>query len=280
MKARFGSVIPLCLLVAGSCLFAAPAAFSQDQSGHVTGPSKYLFLTNESEKPGVDAAHSKNEAAMSQALSNANAPFHSVAMVAITGAPRVIFFHGFDSFTALGKEHMAMVSNKNLQSILESDNATDGSFLKDTSNSIYKYREDLSLRAPVDLPQMRIFEMTIYHVRAGHEHDFETLAKEYAKAFGSMPNVHWAVFEKMYGIGSSNTFIVATPMKSPADVDQETMDDAKLPSAVSATQLQSMRDLGDRTVESSESDLFAISRQMSYVPASWATESPDFWGKK
>ena len=280
MKVRFGSVVPLCLLVAGTCLFVAPAAFAQNQSSHVTPPPKYLFLTNESEKPGVEVAHAKNEAAMSQALSNANAPFHSVALVAITGAPRVIFFHGFDSFTALGKEHMAMVSNKDLQSALESDNATDGSFLKDTASSIYKYREDLSLRAPVDLPQMRIFEMTLYHVRAGHEHDFETLAKEYAKAFASMPTVHWAVFEKMYGIGSGSTFIVATPMKSPADVDQEVMDDAKLPSAVGATQLQSMRDLGSKTIESSESDLFGISRQMSYVPAEWKTESPDFWGKQ
>lgn len=280
MKARFGSAVPLCLLVAGSCLFAAPAASAQNQSDHVTQPPKYLFLTNEAEKPGVDAAHGKNEAAMSQALSNANSSFHAVALVAITGAPRVIFFHGFDSFAALGKEHMAMVSNKDLQSTLEADGATDGSFLKDTASSIYKYREDLSLRAPVDLPQMRIFEITIFHVRAGHEHDFDTLAKEYAKAFGSMPTVHWAVFEKMYGVGSGDTFILVTPMKSPADVDQEVMDDAKLPSAVDATQLQSMRDLGNKTIESSESNLFAISRQMSYVPASWATESPNFWGKK
>lgn len=279
MKVRFGSVVSVCLLVAGSC-FAAPAAFAQNQSDHATQPPKYLFLTNEAEKPGVDAAHAKNEAAMSQALSNANSSFHSVALVAITGNPRVIFFHGFDSFADLAKEHMAMVSNKDLESTLESDNATDGSFLKDNSNSIYKYREDLSLRAPVDLPQMRLFEMTLYHVRAGHEHDFETLAKEYAKAFDSMPAVHWAVFEKMYGVGSGNTFIVVTPMKSMSDVDQEIMDDAKLPSAVDATQLQSMRDLGSKTVESSESDLFVVSRKMSYVSASWAKESPDFWGKK
>lgn len=280
MKVCFGSVAPLCLLVAGACLFAAPAAFAQNQSGHVTGPSKYLFLTNESAKPGVGAAHAKNEAAMSQALREANSSFHELALTSITGTPRVIFFHGFDSFADLQKQHMEMMSNATLRATMQSDGATDGSFLTSTSDSIYKYREDLSLRAPVDLPQMRLFEITLYHVHAGHEHDFETLAKEYAKAFGSMPSVRWAVFEKMYGVGSGSTFIVATPMKSMGDVDQAVMDDSKLPSAVSATQLQSMRDLGSRTIESSESDLFAISRQMSYEPDSWATESPDFWGKK
>lgn len=280
MKARFGSVLTLCLPVAGFCLFAAPAAFAQNQSSHVTGPSKYMFLTNEAQKPGVDAAHAKNEAAMSQALREANSSFHALALESITGEPRVIFFHDFDSFADLQKEHQAMMADAKLRATMESDGATDGSFLTNTASSIYKYREDLSLRAPVDLPQMRLFDITIFRVRSGHEQDFETLAKEYAKAFESMPKVRWAIFEKMYGKGSGNTFILATPMKSMADVDQEVMDDSKLKSTVDAAQLKSMRELGDKTIEESESDLFAISREMSYVPASWATESPDFWGKK
>ena len=280
MKARFGSVVPVCLLVAGSCLFAAPAASAQNQPGHVTGPSKYLFLSNEAEKPGVEEAHGKNESAIAQALGNANAPFHSVALVAITGNPRVIFFHGFDSFADLQKEHMAMVSNKDLESTLESDNATDGPFLKDTSSSIYRYRGDLSLRAPVDIPQMRLFEMSLYVVKPGHVNDFETLAKTYAKAFNSSPGMHWAVFQKMYGIDSDDAFIVVTPMKGMAEVDQEVMNGQKLPSTLGKEQMQSLRDLATRTIKESESDLFGVSRQMSYVPASWKTESPDFWGKQ
>lgn len=280
MKVRFGSVVPVCLLVAGSCLFAVPAASAQNQSGQTTQPPKYLYLTNEAEKPGVDAAHSKNEAAISQALSNANSSFHSIALVAITGNPRVIFFHGFDSFADLAKEHMSMVSNKDLENTLESDNTTDGTFLKETSNSIYKYREDLSLRAPVDLPQMRIFDMTLYVVKPGHVKDFETLAKTYAKAFDSIPGMHWAVFQKMYGVDSDDAFIVASPLKRMADVDQEVMDGQKLSSTMSQDEMQNLRDLAARTIQSSESDLFGVSRKMSYVPAAWKTASPDFWGKQ
>jgi hypothetical protein len=44
--------------------------------------------------------------------------------------------------------------------------------------------------------------------------------------------------------------------------------------------MQLMRELGSQTVESSESDLFAIVPQISYVPDAWLTASPDFWGKK
>jgi hypothetical protein len=36
----------------------------------------------------------------------------------------------------------------------------------------------------------------------------------------------------------------------------------------------------DATVESSEADLFAFGPKISYVPQSWITSSPDFWGKK
>ncbi|MGB7191107.1 MAG: hypothetical protein WBD10_13275 [Acidobacteriaceae bacterium] len=217
---------------------------------------------------------------MAQALRDANSSFHALALEAITGSPSILFVHGFDSFADLGKEHMSMMGNSQLRATLDADGATDGTFLADTSNSIYMYREDLSLRAPVDLPQMRLFDLTLYHVRAGHVHDFETLAKEYAKAFDSMPSVHWAVFEKLYGKSIGATFLVATPMKSMEDVDQRMMDDAKLPSTVSAEELQSMRELTSRAVESYVSDLFGVSRKMSYEPAAWATESPDFWGKK
>ena len=41
-----------------------------------------------------------------------------------------------------------------------------------------------------------------------------------------------------------------------------------------------MHELGSQTVESSESDLFAMVPQISYVPDAWLTASPDFWGKK
>lgn len=280
MRVSIRSVVPVCLLIAGSCLFTAPTTFAQDQSSQVTNPPKYLFFTNEAEKPGVSQAHEQNEAEMARALRDANSSFHALALEAITGSPRVLFVHGFASFADLEKEHKEMTANSSLMATLNTDGKTDGSFLEDTANSIYKYREDLSLRGPVDVPQMRVFELTLYHVRAGHVHDFETLAKEYAKAFDSMTSVHWAVFEKMYGKSKGATFLVATPMKSMDDVDQAQLDEAKLPSTMSAEQMQSLRELTAHAIESFESNLFAVSRKMSYEPDSWATASPDFWGKK
>ena len=128
---------------------------------------------------------------------------------------------------------------------------------------------------------MRFFDITtLFHVRYGHYDDFEHLVKLYAKAYSSIPNSHWAMFEKLYGEDSDRTFILVTPIKALAEEDQAMIDGDSLPKTVGADQMQLMRELGSQTVESSESDLFAIIPAISYVPDAWLTASPDFWGKK
>jgi hypothetical protein len=84
----------------------------------------------------------------------------------------------------------------------------------------------------------------------------------------------------MYGEDSDRTFILVTPIKALGEEDQSVIDSDNLPKTVGADQMQMMRELGSKTVESAESDLFAIVPQMSYVPDSWLKASPDFWGKK
>ena len=46
MKATIGSKVPLCLLIAGLTLSAAPSLLAQHEAGQSQGPSKYLYLTN------------------------------------------------------------------------------------------------------------------------------------------------------------------------------------------------------------------------------------------
>jgi hypothetical protein len=41
-----------------------------------------------------------------------------------------------------------------------------------------------------------------------------------------------------------------------------------------------MSDLVAASIKSSETHLYVLSPKMSYVPDSWKTASPDFWGKK
>ncbi len=269
----------LCLLVAGPILCTAPAVGQAPPSG-VAPPPKYIYLTNIAIKPNMTGSFIASESAEVQAQRTANAPLNYFGMVSITGSPRALFFAGFDSFAEIQKEHEQGMSDAKLQDALKAADATEAPALSQTYGSIYKFRDDLSLNSSIDISQQRFFDMTLFHVHNGHYQDFEHLVKLYIKAYSSIANSHWAMFEKLYGEDSDRTFILVTPIKSLAEEDQFMIDGDNLPKAVGEDQLQMMRELGAETVESSESDLFAIVPQISYVPAAWLTASPDFWGKK
>ena len=280
MNSRVAVNVALFLLSAGTIAGTAATTLAQRNPGQVHAPSKYLYLGNESIKPGMEDAVIQNESSQVQTLRDANSPVNYLGMISITGASRAIFFAGYDSFAEMQKDHEQEMSNSKMQDALKADNAAEAPMLAGAMGSIYEYREDLSLNASVDLSTIRFFDITLFHIRSGHRQDWERLVKLYEKAFSSAPDARWATFEKDYGEGSDNTFIVVTPLTSLAGVDQEMLDGNNLPKAAGADQLQMMRELGSATIESSEADLFAVVPQMSYVPDSWVTASPDFWGKK
>jgi hypothetical protein len=269
----------LFLLVAGPILYTAPAVGQMPPSG-VNPPPKYIYLTNISIKPNMTGSFIADESTEVQAERAANAPINYFGMVSITGSPRALFFAGFDSFADMQKEHDQGMSDSKLQDALKAADATEAPALSQTYGSIYKFRDDLSLNSALDISQERFFDMTLFHVRSGHYQDFEHLVKLYEKAYSSIPNSHWAMFEKLYGEDSDRTFILVTPIKALAEEDQFMIDGDNLPKTAGEDQLELMHELGSEAVESSESDLFAIVPQISYVPAAWLTASPDFWGKK
>jgi len=280
MKLRPGFAAALYLFLATLAPSIAPTAFAQPEAGQVGGPRKYLFLINVDLKPLQGDAFSRAESGEVQALHANNAPGHYLGMWAITGSDHVLFVSGFDSFADLQKDHDARAAMPKLADAMKTGDAAEASLVADTHSSIYKYDEDLSLRAPVDLSKTRFMRIVLFHVRSGHDKDFEHVVKLFAKAYDSIPEAHWAMFEKMYGLGSDNTYILVTPMASLSDVDVMIGSGKKFSDSTGEDQLSLLRQQADADVESSEADLFALGPNISYVPESWLTASPDFWGKK
>lgn len=280
MKSRFEPIVPLSLLVAGLFLIPSPTAAAQTAQA-TTPPPKVLEVITEDLKPGQSGSpHQKTEAAFVQAFSNAKWPTHYIGMDAMTGKSRAVFFVGYDSFADWQKDTAASQKDATLGPALDSASINDGVLLDSITTSAYVYRDDLSLRGPVDIPHMRYFDITIFRVRMGHEKDWDTVVKMYVDAYSKIPDAHWATFEKMYGTDSGNTFIVVTPMKSLAEVDENIANDKKLPTVVGADQLQKMRDLASSTIDPPESHLYAINPRMSYVSEEWISADPDFWKSK
>jgi hypothetical protein len=281
MKPRFGFTVPLCLLMAGLSFTNTPTLSAQEQAGQVTPPPRVLEVITETLKPGQSGSpHQKTEAAFVQAFANAKWPTHYIGTDAVTGRQRAVFFVGYDSFADWQKDTEASQKDSTLGPALDTASINDGALLDSITTSAFYYHEDESLNAPVDISQMRYFDIEIFKVRAGHERDWDTLSKMYVDGFSKVPGVHWATWQKMYGDESGDVYIVVTPLKSLAEVDEEMTWDKKLHDAVGDAQMQKMLDLGASTIESSESHLFAINPNMSYVSEDWIKASPDFWGQK
>lgn len=281
MKCSVGSFVSLCLLVAGLAVGSAPVAFGQHEAGKTDGPSKYLFLDNVELKPSQDFTYAKAQGDQVQAERAAKAPAHYLGMWGITGAGHVLYMHGFDAFGDLQKDHEATWAMPKLLESMKTNSAAQAPTIAAEHSSIYSYEKDLSLESNLDLSKMRFMRILLFHVKSGHEEEFEHVVKLFVKAYHTaLPEAHWAMFQKIYGVGSDNTYILVTPMESLSVVDVMHENSKKFRDSVGEDQLATLRKSMDAALESSEANLFAFDPQLSYVPDSWLTASPDFWGKK
>ena len=255
-------------------------AVAQENSGGTTPPPKVLMITREFVKPGkAGAVHEKSESAFVQAMSRAKWPTHYFAVSALTGKPRVLFLTGYDSFEALEKDNAAIEKNKSLSAELDRAAVADGELLSEMDSVALTYDEDQSLRAPVDIAHMRYFEISLYRVRPGHRHDWEELVKLVKQGYDKIPDMHWAVYDAVYG-QEGRVYVIFIPMKSAKEIDEGFGHDKQFAEVLGEDGMKRLSELEGSAIEFSQSNLFQFSPKMSYPPDAWVKADPDFWKPK
>lgn len=243
-------------------------------------PPKVLAVTREFVKPGKNGEmHEKTESAFVQAMTHAKWPTHYLAVNAITGRPRVLFLTGYDSFAAWEKDVMAEQANATLSAATEKAGVADGELLSEMDNSALVFSEEYSLRANVDIPHMRYFEISLYRVKPGHDADWATIVKMVKDAYEKLPDVHFATFHAMYG-QEGNTYVVFTPMKSASEIDKGFDQDKQFVANMGEDGMKKFSELLASSIEFSQHNLFVFSPSMSYPSDDWIKADPDFWKPK
>ena len=243
-------------------------------------PPKVLNVTREYTKPGKSGAiHEKSEGAFVQARRAAKWPTHYLAMDSLSGKPRSLFFTAYDSFEAMEKDALATQKNASLSAALDRAGLDDGELLSEIDMGDFAFREEYSLRPGADMPHMRYFEISAFHVRPGHEKDWDTLVKMYKAAFEKIPDAHWTTYEAVYG-RTGGTYIVITPMKSTSEIDRSFAQGKQFEAAMGEEGMKKLGELSAASLESSETNLFAFNPRMSYVWDEWVKADPDFWKSK
>ena len=277
MKGLSGLLLVSCLVCGGSSVLAA-----QEKPGDVTPPPKVLVIQREFVKPGkAGSAHEKTESAFVRAMMAARWPTRYLGMDSLSGPSRSLFFIGYDSFAAWEKDNMDMQKNATLAAAIDRASQADGELLNAYESSAYTYREEYSLRAPVNIGQMRYMEITRFKIRMGHRKDWDKLVKMYLDAYGkAVPDAHWAMFESMYGMDNGGVFLMVTPMKSATEIDQEVSAGDAFYASRNADDAKKMSELSASCIEAVQSNLFLFNPKMSYPRDAWVNADPAFWKAK
>jgi len=246
----------------------------------MASPPKVLTVFREFVKPGkAGALHEKSESAFVQAMTRAKWPTRYLAVNSLSGKPRTLFLTRYDSFEAWEKDTLATEKNATLSAALDRAAVADGELLSDIDASALVYHDEYSLRSSVDIPHMRYFEISLYRVRPGHDADWDSIVKMVIAAYQKIPDAHWATYRAVYGqVGT--TYVVFTPMKSAAEIDQSFARSKQFMSAMGEDGMKKFSDLLAAAIETSQHNLFVFSPKMSYPPDEWIKADPDFWKPK
>lgn len=262
------------------CLALAPAQdkSAEDQAQGMHKPPKILVITREFLKPGkAGSYHEKTEAAFVQAFASQKWPTHYLALDSLSGRPRSLFLTGYESFEAMEKDARAVQKNAVLSASLDKAGFNDGDLLSEMDGGTFAYREDLSLHPGADIPHMRYFEISRFHIKPGHDKDWEQLVKLVMAAYEKVPDVQWACYEVAYGSAGDGTFLFFTPRKTAVEIDQAFAKGKDFEKAMGEEGMKQMRELEATTVDNSETNLFMFNPRMSYVEDSWIKADPEFW---
>jgi hypothetical protein len=279
MKKLTGYLAGGCLVFVGLVTGPGVAAAQDGAGAGMPPPPKVLVIQREMLKPGrAGNTHLKTESAFVQAMTAAKWPTHYFAAESQSGVSRALFFIGYPSFAAWEKDNADQAKNATLTAAFDRATLADGEQLTEFSTGVYLYRDEMSLRANVDIAHMRYFEISRFKVRPGHEKDWNDLVKMYKEAYEkAVPNAHWAVFQSMYGDQNGGLFLVINPMQSLAEVDGSFAESKKFEGAMGADGMKKISELAAVCIESSQTNLFQFNPKMSYPAEEWIKADPGFW---
>jgi hypothetical protein len=273
---RFMKIVSRILL--GTVFATASGSLASAQEA--PAPPKVLQITREFIKPGKSGAiHDRSESNFVQAMARAKWPTHYIALNSLSGKSRALYLTSYPSFEAWQKDNDAVEKNTALMGELDRLSVADGELLDSLEQFVFYYDPDTSYRPHADLSEARYMEVTSFHVRPGHTKDWEQLAKMVIEAHQKAgTSAHWATYEIAYG--GDNEYVVLSADKSMADIDKGFAEGKQFEEAMGEEGMKKLRDLISTTIESSDSELFAINPRQSYAPEEWIKANPDFWKPK
>jgi hypothetical protein len=257
-------------------------ARAEKSPSFATSPPKLLLLVHQSFQPGKATLRRTLDMAMSRVCNRVAVPNSWIDLEPITGDGQSrASFDPFDSFEELdkaGAEWARIFSQPSEIAKLQQDIQA---LVASEQTVIAVRRDDVGYRAnSIDLSKARILRMLEVRLHPGREDDFieafKTLGAAYDKINSDTP---WVVYQVNAGMPTPS-FLVFVPMKALRQNDDLLARQKSLREAEGEPGVARMQQIAREAYASTESNLYAISPEMSHVSKEFAAGDPEFWTLK
>lgn len=207
-------------------------------------------------------------------------PSHYLALDSITGAQRALYLFDYESYETMQKQGDAFMGDAAVKAAFDALNAREAPYTSEVHNVIWHYRPDLSNNtAGADLPHSHYWEVIIFHMKSGHDAQFNELTKLYKDTNLKIgQNVPWATYEALQG--AQDSYCVLVPMVSLKDEDTGLSHMKGFGEALGEEGMHRMDRLSEEGVASVEDNLYRVDPLASYIDKAWIDADPGYWAPK
>jgi hypothetical protein len=266
-------------------MLSVPVTHLTAQTGNAptlpTAPPNLLLLVHQQFPLGNESAREKYEIEIGKACRELRVPNQWIDLQSITGAPEALFFDPLDSFEQLDYARAAWEKINAVHPELARLQEEIRKLETSERTTIAVRRSDLSYRASfIDLSKARYMRVLEIRLSPGHEEEFveafKTLRAAYEKIKADTP---WVVYQVNVGMPSP-TFFAFVPMSALRQNDNLLAWRGPLRDAEGEAGADRMQQIAREAYRSTESNLYAISPEMSHVFKEFADGDPGFWSPR
>jgi hypothetical protein len=259
------------------CSPILPAQDKKAANVDAAPPSIALFM-HQGIYSGKAANREKIEANLSRACDRLDAPKFWIDLESLSGDPEALSFSSFDSYDQMEQTNAEwakfLASHPDLGRMREEIAGDVGSERK----IIAMRRDDLGYLAEnIDFSEARFVHVLEVHLFPGRESDFAEAFKILADAYTKIQaNTPWVVYQVDAG-GAAPTFLVVRPMSELKQNDDLMASYGNLIEAEGEQGSETLKRIARESYATTESNLYAVSPEMSHVSKPFAATDPEYW---
>jgi len=240
-----------------------------------------LLLVRQEFEPGRAAERRKLEVATARACEKLEVPNSWIDLESVTGSSEALSFDAFDSFEQIGTAFAGweevFSDHPNLSRMQDEIK----SLLTSERTIIAVRRDDLGNRwQSIDFSKARFLRVLEFRLNPGHQSEFvessRAIGGDYEKFRGDVP---WVVYQVNSGIPSP-AFFVFVPLRELKQIDELLDWRRSLRETEGDEAAQRAEQVARDAFAFSETNLYAISPEMSHVLPEFAEGDPGFWTPK